>query len=312
MKIRSKDWWDRVVLTEFSDVEWKEIFRMMRQPFLKLCSLVEGFMAPDEVTVRAPIPLTMRVAVVLYQLGRCGEYHLVANQFGIHKATVKKITYMFCKGVVRGLLRDLIRMPNEEEALEIARRFEASHYIPQIMGLIDGTHIPIHPPSDGYRDSVNRKGWPSYVLEAVVDDRFWNIEGEDVQLQIIGDPAYPLLDWLIKGYLTSPNLTPEQESFNVYLSSARVGVEMAFGLIKSWWRVLQKRSEFHFTFAPKMIATYCALHNYCQKKNDVGNNNWLEGIDPVIYPQPNQPVHRGFGANDSRARYALTRYMARH
>ncbi|KAL7395855.1 hypothetical protein ABVT39_024490 [Epinephelus coioides] len=132
-------------------------------------------MAPDEVTVRAPIPLTMRVAVVLYRLGSCGEYRLVANQFGIHKATVKENIYMFCKGMVRGLLRDLIQMPNEEEALEITCRFEAWHYIPQIMGLIDGTHIPIHPPSDGYRDFVKRKGWPSYVLQAVVDDRFWSI-----------------------------------------------------------------------------------------------------------------------------------------
>ncbi|CAL8240049.1 unnamed protein product [Gadus morhua 'NCC'] len=33
------------------------------------------------------------------------------------------------------------------------------------------------PPSDGYKDFVNRKGWPSYVLQAVVDHQFcfWNI-----------------------------------------------------------------------------------------------------------------------------------------
>ncbi|KAL1247018.1 hypothetical protein QQF64_027206 [Cirrhinus molitorella] len=55
-----------------------------------------------------------------------------------------------------------------------------------------------------------------------------NIEGEDLRLMVVGDPSYPLLDWLIKGYTNSPNLTPEQESFNVYLSSLRVGVEMAF------------------------------------------------------------------------------------
>ncbi|CAJ1071691.1 uncharacterized protein LOC127630384 isoform X2 [Xyrichtys novacula] len=175
MKIRSKDWWERVVLLEFTDLEWKQNFRMTRSSFTKLCGLAEGFMAPDEVTIRAPIPCMMRVAIVLYRLGSCAEYRLVSNQFGIHKSTVKKFTYMFCQGMLKGPIKELIQMPNEEEASEIATRFEAAHFIPQIMGLIDGTHIPILPPSDGFKDFVNRKGWTSYVLQAVVDDRCWYI-----------------------------------------------------------------------------------------------------------------------------------------
>ena len=52
---------------------------------------------------------------------------------------------------------------------------------------------------------------------------------------IVGDPAYPPLDWMLKGWMKSPRLTPEQETFNVYLSSLRVGVEQAFGTLKSRW-----------------------------------------------------------------------------
>lgn len=158
---------------EFSDLEWKQNFQMKRQSFTKLCGLVEGFMAPDKVTVRAPIPFIMRVAIVLYRLGSCAEYSLVSNQFGMHKSTVKKFVYMFCKGMLKGPMKDPVQMSNEKEASEIARRFEAAHFIPQMMGLIDGTHIPILPPSDGYKDFVTRKGWPSYVLQAVVDDKCW-------------------------------------------------------------------------------------------------------------------------------------------
>ncbi|KAL6490174.1 hypothetical protein MHYP_G00005190 [Metynnis hypsauchen] len=253
----------------------------------------------------------MRVAVALYKLGSCAEYRVIYNQFGIHKSTVKKFVYLFCKGMVQSPIKQLIKVPNEEEALDLARRFEAISRIPQFMGLINGTHIPVLPPRDGYKDFVNRKGWPSYVLQGVVDNKgcFWNInckmpgsahdatvlrqselfqkahllpkgvkniEGEEVQLLVVGDPAYPLLDWLIKGYTNSPNLTPEQESFNVYLSSLRVGVEMAFGKLKSRWRVLLKRSDFHFSFAPTMIATCCALHNFCEKQKDAISTNWLE------------------------------------
>ncbi len=61
------------------------------------------------------------------------------------------------------------------------------------------------------------------------------IYGTSVNLFLLGDPAYPLMDWLIKGYTHSLYLTPEQESFNVFLSSARTTVEMAFGRLKSYW-----------------------------------------------------------------------------
>lgn len=60
-------------------------------------------------------------------------------------------------------------------------------------------------------------------------------------------PCLPLLDWLMKGYPNSHCLTPQQESFNIYFSSVRVGVEMTFRLLKSRWRVLLKRSDFHFS-----------------------------------------------------------------
>uniref|UniRef100_A0A1A8J0F3 DDE Tnp4 domain-containing protein n=1 Tax=Nothobranchius kuhntae TaxID=321403 RepID=A0A1A8J0F3_NOTKU len=295
MKVRSKDWWERIVLLEFTDQEWKQNFRMSRASFMKLCSLMESYMAPEDVTVRAAVPVIMRIAVVLYKLGSCAEYRVVANQFGISKSSITKSVYMFCKGMVQGPIKQLIRAPTEEEAKEIARRFEASHHIPQITGLIDGTHIPILPPSNGYKDFVNRKGWPSYLLQAVVDDKIQGIKttgGRDTNLSLVGDPAYPLLDWLIKGYLNSPRLTLEQESFNTYISSVRVGVELTFGLLKSRWRVLLKISDFHFTFAPTMIATCCALHNFCQNEEDQASNSWLkEACDRAInFPQPNQPV----------------------
>ncbi len=45
----------------------------------------------------------------------------VRNQFGVHKSTVKKYVYIFCKRMMNGPIRDLIWLPGEEEASEIAR-----------------------------------------------------------------------------------------------------------------------------------------------------------------------------------------------
>ena len=172
MRVRSKDWWERVVLMEFDDEEWKENFRMTRRSFNKLCVMMEGVMRPESVTVRAPVPLEMRVAIVLYTLASCAQYRIVANQFGVHKSTVKKFVYIFCKGMVSSVIHNFIKVPTPEEAVGIARRFEDKFNIPQIIGCIDGIHIPVLPPSDSYKDFKNRKGWPSYVLQAVVDDMY--------------------------------------------------------------------------------------------------------------------------------------------
>ena len=136
------------------------------------------------------------------------------------------------------------------------------------------------------------------------------IEGESIRLVVVGDPAYPLLPWLVKGHLSSPRLTPEQESFNVYLSSLRVGVENTFGILKARWRVLLKRSDFHFTFTPTVIATCCALHNFCQLQRE--HVNWLEeaATPDGIYPQPAQPANVNEHGNHERA--VVTGYMATH
>ena len=79
--------------------------------------------------------------------------------------------YGVCQAICSKLLKRKIHLPDVDEALEIAQRNYEAHKIPQIYGAIDGSHIPIRAPSDGYRDYVNRKGWTSIVLQAVVDDR---------------------------------------------------------------------------------------------------------------------------------------------
>uniref|UniRef100_A0A1A8S174 DDE Tnp4 domain-containing protein n=1 Tax=Nothobranchius rachovii TaxID=451742 RepID=A0A1A8S174_9TELE len=248
MRVRSKDWWERVVMKEFSDPEWKESFRMTRSSFHKLCGFMEGVLSPQDETVRAPIPLEMRVAIVLYKLASCAEYRVVANQFGVHKSTVKKFVYAFCKGMAH-------RLPKE--------------------------------PRD--------------------------IHGTAVDLFLLGDPAYPLTKWLMKGYTHSPHITAEQESFNVYLSSARTTVEIAFGRLKSRWQVLMKRSDFHHTFTPHVIATCCALHNFCESEEENVVPVWTAESERLEHQFPQPTVQVYSTAEDSegvRARLALTEYMS--
>jgi len=95
---------------------------------------------------------------------------------------------------------------------------------------------------------------------------------------IIGDPAYPLLEWLTKGYTKTVRLTPEEESFNVYLNSARVCVEIAFGRLKARWRRVLKRINVHYTYIPHIISTVCIVHNIVETRNEKYLPAWEHAI----------------------------------
>lgn len=52
------------------------------------------------------------------------------------------------------------------------------------------------------------------------------------------------------------------------LSSARVTVEQAFGVLKGRWRILLKRMDNRFINIPEVIHTCCILHNFCQEAGE--------------------------------------------
>ena len=91
------------------------------------------------------------------------------------------------------------------------------------------------------------------------------VDQKIVRPLILGDGAYPLCDWLVKPFYQDHRLDPVETKFNRSLSSTRVVVEQAFGLLKARWRCLLKRLDNKVENVSKIIITCCVLHNICQK-----------------------------------------------
>ncbi|XP_065428354.1 uncharacterized protein LOC135976485 [Chrysemys picta bellii] len=289
--------------------------------------------------MRAAITVEKRVAIALWKLATPDSYRSVGNQFGVGKSTVGAAVIQVARAIKDLLLSRVVTLGNVQAIVD---GFAAMGF-PNCGGAIDRTHIPILAPEHQATEYINHQGYFSMLLQALVDHkgRFTNInagwpgkvhdarvfrhsalfqkleEGTffpdqkvtvgDVEMPIVilGDPAYPLMPWLMKPYTGS--LDRSQDMFNYRLSKCQMVVECAFGRLKARWCSLLTRSDLSEKNIPIVIAACCALHNICKSKGETFMVGWEVEANCLAadYTQSDTRAVRGAQQGAVRIREAL-------
>lgn len=312
-KVRSQEWWRGVVAGLYGEEWWRENIRMTHETFDILCDELRPHLEREHTRFRRPVSVEARVAVTIWRVATNVEYRTIAALFGLGRSTVGEIVLDTCEVIAQKLMPKYVRIPCTQGLREIVDGFEQRWGFPQAVGAIDGTHIPILKPRDSPADYYNRKGFYSVLIQGLVDfrGRFMNvnigwpgkvhdarvlanslcykeanaktlfpdwvkrINNVDVPLVILGDPAYPLLTWLMKPYVYHSGMSRKENIYNYRHSRARMCVENAFGRLKGRWRCLLKRMDNSIDNVANIIATCVTLHNLCEVYGDECQAEWL-------------------------------------
>ncbi|XP_040275584.1 protein ANTAGONIST OF LIKE HETEROCHROMATIN PROTEIN 1-like [Bufo bufo] len=315
---------------------------MSKETFGYLCAKLSPAMEKQSTNFRASLPVRKRVVIALWKLATNSEYRSIGHLFGVSKSTVCRCVQDFCKAVCTLLAPEIVHFPDSEKLKDMANYFEDRWGLPQCVGAIDGSHLPIIAPQVYHTDYFNRKGWYSIILQKVVDAKglfwsvnvgkpgslhdarvlrlstFWDwvgqgglysghtrkISGVNVGYYVLGDSAYPLQNWLLKPFADNGRLTPEQQIYNRKTSRARVVVENAFGRLKGRWRCLMKRNDSDIELPKAMVLTCCALHNICERHGEDFYQDWNTNAE-----EPVRVVAQDMEEECNEVRQALMRHL---
>lgn len=122
-------------------------------------------------------PLPDRILMFLWFMSSQDKYASIADRFGMSESTASCAIRNLLTFIHDNLLKRVIVWPTIAEQQEIKDMYNALKGFPGVVGMIDGTHIPITKPSERGVDYYNRKDFYSVILRAVVreDIRFIDV-----------------------------------------------------------------------------------------------------------------------------------------
>lgn len=241
-----------------------------------------------------------------------GIFRSVGERFDLAKSSLATCFVRVIK-VLNAIAPRVIMWPTQPDRLEdIKRRFSIIAGLNNVIGVVDGTYIPIKAPKNDPHSYITRKCNYAFTLQAIADpvlrftDAFIGFPGSVSDTRIfrnsdiynlitnntpqyfpneefiLGDKAYPVLSWCIPPYINRGQLTAAQTHFNVVHACTRQVIERAFALLLGRFRRLKFLDMNRHDLIPAAVLAATVLHNICLDYEDIFIEEYIrEGVDHV-------------------------------
>ncbi|CAN0918547.1 Protein ALP1-like [Linum grandiflorum] len=318
VKDRDKAWWDECNSPDYPEEEFKKAFRMSKSTFELICDELHSVVAKEDTTLRNAIPVRQRVAVCIWRLATGEPLRLVSKRFGLGISTCHKLVLEVCSAIRSVLMPKYLQWPHDEGLRKVKHEFESVSGIPNVVGSMYTTHIPIIAPKisvaayfNKRHTERNQKTSYSITVQGVVDPRGvftdvcigWPGSMPDDQVLeksalyqrasggllkdvwIVGTSGYPLMDWVLVPY-TQQHLTWTQHAFNEKIGEVQKVAKDAFARLKGRWVCLQKRTEVKLQDLPVVLGACCVLHNICEMFDEgIEGELMVDIVDDEMVPE---------------------------
>ncbi|CAG2242663.1 HARBI1 [Mytilus edulis] len=223
----------------------------------------------------------MKVIIALRFHASGSFQNIIAETFNIDQSTVPRTIHSVSNALVRRAPK-FIKFPSGQVIEENKVKFYAVANFPNILGLIDGTHVRIIAPSNSQHEEqfVNRKVYHSINVQVIVnvDSQFINVvvkwhgsshdsrvlkesrvfmqcEQSNHDAYLLGDSGYPCKKFLLTPYLHPQ--TRQEISFNRSHEVTRCAVERTIGQWKRRFHCLH--SEIRLSPAKLLFRVECCI-----------------------------------------------------